>query len=107
MDHLLTFTACKAGEVDIINVYTTEGMLASGDFVLLEDDKHCWVPYYLTPIMRDDCIADNPGADEVCNKVTAQLTTENVIAMNSAVDIDKEEYADVAREFYDSIKDKL
>lgn len=54
MDHNLTFTAAKNGEVDVISAYTTEGSLSGNDFVILEDDKQCWPPYYLAPVIRDE-----------------------------------------------------
>ena len=42
---------------------------------------------------------------EILNKVSAKLDTETMIALNAKVDIDKEEYDDVAKEFYDSIRE--
>lgn len=107
MDHTLTFQATKSGEVDAISVYTTEGNLADDEFLILKDDKNCWPPYYLVPIIRNDALKANPKVEEIVNKVTATFTDENVIAMNAKVDIDGEEYSDVAKEYYDSIKDSL
>lgn len=107
MDHTLSFTAAKNGEVDIISVYTTEGSLAGDDFKVLEDDKQCWPPYYLTPIMRNDALSAHPEVEAIVNKVTATFTDENVIAMNAQVDVDGEDYGDVAADYYDSIKDSL
>jgi osmoprotectant transport system substrate-binding protein len=107
MDHTLSFEATRSGDVDAISVYTTEGSLAGGDFIILEDDKDCWPPYYLAPIIRNDALEANPEITEIIDKVTATFTDENVIAMNAKVDVDGEEYSDVAQEYYDSIKDSL
>lgn len=107
MDHTLTFQAAKSGEVDAISVYTTEGSLAVGDFLILTDDKNCWPPYYLAPIIRNDALKAHPEVQEIVDKVTATFTDENVIAMNAKVDVDGEDYSDVAKEYYDSIKDSL
>ena len=107
MEHTLSFSAAKSGDVDLFSVYTTEGNLVGDDYVVLEDDLGAWVPYYIVPVIRDDALQANPGAENVINQVTATFTTENVIAMNSAVDVDGEEYADVAKEYYESIKDSL
>ncbi len=104
MDHVLTYQAARDDEVDAISVYTTEGNLAGGDFVILEDDKGAWPPYYLVPIIRDEALTAHPEAEDILNKVTATFTDENVIAMNAKVDIDGEEYEDVAKDYYDSIK---
>lgn len=107
MDHTLSFQAARSGDVDAISVYTTEGSLAGGDFLILEDDKNCWPPYYLAPIIRNDALELHPEAQEIVDKVTATFTDENVVAMNAKVDIDGEEYSDVAAEYYESIKDSL
>ena len=107
MDHTLSFTACKNGDVDVISVYTTEGSLAGDDFVILEDDKKCWPPYYLCPIISDEKLAEYPEAADVINAVTATFTYENIIGMCAAVDIDGEDFEDVAEDYFESIKDSL
>lgn len=107
MDHTLSFQAAKSGDVDAISVYTTEGSLAGDEFVILEDDKACWPPYYLVPIIRNDALEAHPEVVEIVDKVTATFTDENVIAMNAKVDVDGEEYSDVAVEYFESIKDSL
>jgi osmoprotectant transport system substrate-binding protein len=104
MDHVLTYQAARDGKVDAISVYTTEGNLAGGDFVILEDDKGAWPPYYLVPIIRNEALKAHPEAEGILDKVTATFTDENVIAMNAKVDIDGDEYEDVAKDYYDSIK---
>ncbi len=107
MDHTLSFTAAKNGEVDVFSVYTTEGSLAGGDFKVLKDDKQCWPPYYLTPIMRNDAIKAHPEVEAIVNKVTATFTDENVTGMNAKVDVDGEDYSDVAADYFATIKDSI
>lgn len=107
MDHSLSFEAAKSGEVDVINVYTTEGNLVGDTFVILEDDKKCWPPYYLSPIIRNDALEEFPEAQKIVDKVTATFTDENIIEMNAKVDIDGEEFSDVAKEYFESIKASL
>ena len=41
---------------------------------------------------------------DVLNKVSAALDTETVTGLNAQVDIEGEEYEDVAADFYKSIK---
>ncbi len=92
-------------EADVTPAYTTEGRLAETDkFVLLEDDKHVWPPYNLAPVVRDNVLEANPSIKKILNKVSAKLDTETVTKLNAKVDVDGEEYTDVAKEFYDSIK---
>ncbi len=45
-----------------------------------------------------------PEIADILNAVSAKLDTETVTKLNARVDIDKEEYEDVAKDFYESIK---
>ena len=54
--------------------------------------------------MRDEILKSYPELADVLNKIDAAFTTEVLTKLNAKVDIDKEEYKDVAREFYQSIK---
>lgn len=107
MEHSLSFSAAKSGDVDVFSVYTTEGGLADEDFVILEDDKAAYAPFYLAPVVRPDALEANPGAEDVINAVTKQFTTEDIIQMNAEVDLDGQDYEDVASEYYDTIKDRV
>ncbi|QYK62180.1 glycine betaine ABC transporter substrate-binding protein [Paenibacillus sp. S25] len=104
-DNSLKYEVLKNNEADVAPAYTTEGQLVNKDqFTLLKDDKQVWPPYNLVPVVRDNVLDTNPEIAEVINKVSAALDTETVTALNAKVDVDKKEYEDVAKEFYDSIK---
>lgn len=104
-DNGLKYSVLSSGEGDVSPAYTTEGQLTNTDeYTLLVDDLQVWPPYNLAPIVRNDVLAANPEIADILNKVSATLTTENVTALNAAVDVDKREYDEVAREYYDSIK---
>lgn len=104
-DNSLKYQILENDEADVTPAYTTEGRLAETDkFVLLEDDKHVWPPYNLAPVVRDNILEANPSIKKILNKVSAKLDTETVTKLNAKVDVDGEEYTDVAKEFYDSIK---
>lgn len=101
----LKYEVLKNDEGDVTPAYTTDGALADKEqFTLLEDDKQCWPPYNLAPVVRDNVLNDNPEIADVLNKVSAALNTDNLTELNAKVDVDKEEYEDVAKEFYESIK---
>ena len=71
---------------------------------LLEDDKHVWPPYNLAPVVRQDLLDKYPDVADILNKISAGLDTETVTELNAAVDVDKREYEEVAKEYYDSLK---
>lgn len=101
----LKYEVLRKNEGDVTPGYTTDAALSDQEtFTLLEDDKQFWPPYNLAPIVRDDVLEANPGIEEVLNKVSAALTTEILTGLNAKVDLEKEDYEDVAAEFYKSIK---
>ncbi|MBQ9679307.1 MAG: glycine/betaine ABC transporter substrate-binding protein [Ruminococcus sp.] len=103
-DNSLKYQVLENDEADVSPAYTTEGRLTEEQFTLLEDDKHVWPPYNLAPVVRDSVLEANPEIADTLNKVSKAFTTENITALNAKVDIDGEEYTDVAKEFYESIK---
>lgn len=101
----LKYEVLRNDEGDVTPGYTTDAALSDQEmFTLLEDDKQFWPPYNLAPIVRKDTLEENPDMAEVLNKVSAALTTENLTALNAKVDLEKEDYEDVAAEFYNTIK---
>ena len=104
-DNGLKWEVVDKDEADVAPAYTTEARLTETDkFVLLEDDKHMWPPYNLAPIVRNEVLEQYPEIADVLNKVSATLDTETITKLNALVDIEGEEYEDVAADFYKSIK---
>ncbi len=104
-DNGLKYEVVEKDEADASPAYTTEGRLIETDkFVLLEDDKHVWPPYNLAPIVKNEVLDKYPEIADVLNAVSSKLDTESITKLNAKVDIDGEEYEDVAEEFYESIK---
>lgn len=104
-DNSLKYSVLENDEADVIPAYTTEGQLVNTDkFTLLEDDKQFWPPYNLAPVVRDNILDDNPDIKTILNNISAKLDTETVTELNAKVDVDGQEYTDVAKEYYNSIK---
>jgi len=95
----IRYSALTSKNIDVSFGFTTDWQIAQDRLVVLDDDKHFFPPYFLVPVIRQDSLAKNPRIAEVLNKVSRLLTTENMRAMNTAVERDKEEPKDVATEF--------
>ncbi len=107
-DNGLKYQILENNEADVAPAYTTEGPLVNTElFTLLEDDKNFWPPYYLAPIVRNEVLEANPGIADILDKISATLDTASVTALNAQVDVDKLEYEEVAKTFYDSIKEDM
>ncbi|MEQ6377404.1 glycine betaine ABC transporter substrate-binding protein [Bacillaceae bacterium S4-13-56] len=104
-DNGLKYEVLKNDEADVTPAYTTEGQLVNTDlFTLLEDDKQVWPPYNLAPVVRNEVLEANPEIADVINEVSAALDTATITELNAKVDVDKEEYEEVAKEYYESIQ---
>lgn len=104
-DNGIKYQILENDEADLTPAYTTEGQLINTHlFTLLEDDKHVWPPYYLAPIVRNDVLDAKPDIAPILNEISAALDTETITALNAKVDVEKMEYDEVAKDFYDSIK---
>lgn len=104
-DNGIKYQILESGEAEVCPGYSTDAQLVDKEkFTYLEDDKNFWPPYYLAPIVRNETLEANPEIAGVLNAVSAKLDTDTIVALNAKVDIDNQEYEDVAKEFYDSIK---
>lgn len=104
-DNGIKYQILENNEADVCPGYSTEAQLSQKDkFTYLEDDKSFWPPYYLAPIVRNETLRAHPEIRGVLDKVSAALDTDTVIELNAKVDIDKQEYEEVAKEFYGRLK---
>jgi len=102
-DNALKYQVLSSGDAQVAPAYTTEGQLVQDEFTLLEDDQQFWPPYHAAPVIHTELVEQYPEIADVLNNVSAQLDTETMIELNARVDIDQEEYEDVAQDFYDSL----
>ena len=103
-DNSLKYQVMESDEVDCVPAYTTDAQLSGDAFVLLEDDKGLWPPYNVISVARQQIIDAYPEAADVINEISAQIDTDDLQKLNARVDIDKEEYDDVAADFYETLK---
>jgi osmoprotectant transport system substrate-binding protein len=96
----ITVTALESGEIDVAVLFTSSGVILAKDFVLLADDRGLQPADNIAPAIRA-AIIDVYG-DRVrgaLNAVSAQLTTEELIALNKRVEIDGEDPDQVAADW--------
>jgi len=101
-DNGLKYDVLHNDKADLAVAYTTEGQLIKDEFVILEDDKHVWPPYNIAPVIKQDLLEANPEIGVILNKVTSKIDNKTIIKLNSQVDIEKKEYTEVAKNFFDA-----
>ncbi|MBC8062405.1 MAG: glycine/betaine ABC transporter substrate-binding protein [Clostridiaceae bacterium] len=100
-DNGLKYEVLHNDKADLAVAYTTEGQLSKDEFVVLEDDKHVWPPYNIAPVIKQDLLEKNPEIKDILNKVTKKIDNKTIIKLNAEVDIDKKEYEEVVKVFFD------
>lgn len=58
----------------------------------------------MAPVIKKSVLDAHPDIADILNKVSASLDTKKITKLNAEVDVDKKEYEEVAKEYYDSIK---
>jgi osmoprotectant transport system substrate-binding protein len=95
----LRYQALKNDQIQVVNGYSTDGMISAMKLKRLKDDRNLWPPYYIVPVVRKDALDANPKIAEVLNRVNASLDDATMAEMNYKVDGEKMEPKDVARDF--------
>ena len=95
----LRYQALKNDQIQVVNGYSTDGMISAMKLKRLKDDRNLWPPYYIVPVVRKDTLDGNPRIADVLNRVSALLDDATMAELNYKVDGEKMEPKDVAREF--------
>lgn len=99
----LQYQALDAGKVDAASVFTTDGQLEGGRYVVLEDPENMFGFQHVAPVVDDAVLRrSGPALAETLDAVSALLTTEAMQQMNAAVALDRQPPADVARAFLEA-----
>lgn len=99
MDHGIMYRSINAGEVDVINSYTTDGQLQEFDLRVLEDDKSYFPPYHALPLVREETLQEYPELEDVLKQLEGMIDEEAMQKMNAKVDNDGMMVERVAEEF--------
>jgi osmoprotectant transport system substrate-binding protein len=96
----LQYKALDSGQVDAADVFTTDGQLQSGKYVVLKDPKNIFGFEQVAPVANQKTLdKEGPAFAQTINALSAKLTTEAMQKMNGAVDLDKQSPASVAKTF--------
>jgi osmoprotectant transport system substrate-binding protein len=89
-----------SGRIDAADVFTTDGQLSRGGYVVLKDPKGLFGFQNGVPLVRKDVVErQGPAFAETLNKVSALLTTMEMRRMNAAMTLASRTPAGVAEEF--------
>lgn len=93
------YTALDSNECDVIDAYSTDGLLKKFDLKVLKDDKSFFLPYHAVPIVNERIQNEFPEIIPLINKLQKYLNEEVMVELNYNVDELKQKPKDVARDF--------
>ncbi|WP_143316705.1 glycine betaine ABC transporter substrate-binding protein [Clostridium sp. HBUAS56017] len=93
------YTALLNKEVDIVDAFSTDGLLKKFNLVSLDDDKKFFPPYYATPIIREEILEKHPEIQPLIEELGDTLTNDVMRELNYKVDELQMEPDVVAQEF--------
>ena len=93
LDHGLAYEALQRGQVDVIDVYSTDAKIGRYGVRVLEDDRGFFPKYDAVLLMRAT-LDDAP-----LRKLAGRIDAKTMIAMNAEVELDGRTFADVATRF--------
>jgi osmoprotectant transport system permease protein len=100
MQQSLKYEATDNSDVDVLDVYTTDGRLAAYDFVILEDDRQFFPPYDATALVRGATLERHPELGQVLSLLTNALSPERMRELNLRIQEQGEAIPQVA---YDAL----
>ncbi|MDX6669237.1 MAG: osmoprotectant transport system substrate-binding protein, partial [Solirubrobacteraceae bacterium] len=96
----LQYKALDDGQVQVADVFTTDGQLQGKKYTVLKDPKNVFGFQNVAPVVSKKAVtAEGPAFTQTLNAVSAKLTTPAMQQMNGAVDLDKNQPAAVAGKF--------
>ena len=87
-------------QADLAFVFTTDGNLASGKYVMLDDDKKIFPPYYISFGIKQSKLKQlGPDVEKVVTQVQKPLSEKVMQQLNARVDLRKQKPEQVARDY--------
>lgn len=99
LDIGLKYNALLAGEVDVINTFTTDARLSLANITPLIDDLGFYPSYKAVLVVRDESLKAHKGLKRSLLKLQNLIDNKTMSELNAKVEIQKRSAKDVAVEF--------
>lgn len=99
LDHGIAYEAIAAGQVDVIDIYTTDAKIEHLGLTVLEDESRYFPRYDAVVLYRLDVPGRFPAAWAELRKLQGRIDEHAMIGMNARAELQGVGFADIAREF--------
>jgi osmoprotectant transport system substrate-binding protein/osmoprotectant transport system permease protein len=99
MDLSLIYRALADRQVDLIAGDATSGLIDAYGLAMLEDNRRFFPPYDAVPVVRSATLHAHPAVKDALSALSGRITIADMRRMNYAVDAERRDPADVARDY--------
>jgi osmoprotectant transport system permease protein len=92
----IKYQALAAGEVDVIDGYSTDGLIARYDLVVLRDDKRFFPPYEAAALVSGGLVERQPAAIAALAELSNRLDETKMRRLNQRLEVDREPVGRIA-----------
>ncbi len=92
------YQALATGAVDVVDGYSTDGLLARYDLVTLDDDRHFFPPYEAAALVSPRIARDRRDVVGILAQLSGRLDVATMRALNTRLEVDGTPVAVVAAE---------
>jgi osmoprotectant transport system permease protein len=101
MEHALTYEALAAGEVDVIDIYATDGKLERLELAILVDDRRFFPDYEAVLLVRQDFVERFPRTwAALREQLEGRFDERRMAHLNAMADLDGEGFPEIVAEFF-------
>lgn len=93
------YLAIGSKDVDVINAFSTDGLIKEYNLKVLTDDKNYFPAYQAATVVRKETLDMYPELEEILNLMAGLISDAEMVNMNYKVEKLNEEPKEVAREF--------
>ncbi len=99
LDHDLAYRGLQAGDIDLIDLYSTDAEIQYYDLFVLVDDLQHFPRYEAVLLFRADLANRVPGVVTEWNKLEGEISTKQMMAMNAQAKLERVHESAVAADF--------
>ncbi|MBU3110981.1 ABC transporter permease/substrate-binding protein [Clostridium lacusfryxellense] len=102
IDGGLRYTSIQKNETQILDAFSTDGLIQKFDLKLLKDDKQFFPPYYAVPIVNQSTLKKYPELKGILELLDGKINDDTMRKLNYKVD-NGEQSRKVAEDYLKSI----
>jgi osmoprotectant transport system permease protein len=99
MQQNLKYAAAGVGRIDLLDVYTTDGLILVHDLVVLDDDRGVFPPYQACALLRGATLRADPRIAAALSELSGLLPEPRMRDLNRQVEVDGASIESVASKF--------